>query len=123
MGYKNIPERLKKLQSSDLLTVKNGEDNFISITKQETKLIIGEIIKDNFNFFADEKIVGYKSLFEEKINNKLNEIEKNIDAYIEYRFDMLAEKLSEKLLTRHFENEVNKKVDFIINNKKVKGKF
>jgi len=121
---KPIPQRLKKLESSDLLPIKDKNGDFLIVTKQETTNIIREFVKNEVLNFSDNFIDTQNKTFQKNVDSRMAYIEKSIDAFIEYKFNLLAEKVCDMLINRKFNEEVNRKVEEHINNKKkYKGKF
>lgn len=123
--------KLKRLEESDILRIDFNDQSLI-ITKQETGNIVRGFLQAEFNneitslkehfFKVTEEIINNDNL-KQNVNNKMSEIEKSIDSYIEYKFDQLAQKISEHLLSRAFNEEVERKVNELIEKKKLKGKF
>ena len=123
--------KLKRLEESDILRIDFNDQSLI-ITKQETGNIVRGFLQAEFNneitslkehfFKVTEEIINNDNL-KQNVNNKMCEIEKSIDSYIEYKFDQLAQKISEHLLSRAFNEEVERKVNELIEKKKLKGKF
>lgn len=126
-----MARQLKKIEESDILRV-DFNDTSLIITKQETANIVRSFLQAELNneiaslkeHFTNvtEDIIN-NNLFKEKVDNRINEIEKNIDAYIEYKFDLLAEKICNHLLTRAFNEEVERRAKELLEKKKLKGKF
>jgi len=115
---KPIPQRLKKLESSDLLPIKDKNGDFLIVTKQETTNIIREFVKNEVLNFSDNFIDTQNKTFQKNVDSRMAYIEKSIDAFIEYKFNLLAEKVCDMLINRKFNEEVNRKVEEHINNKK-----
>lgn len=120
---KPIPQRLKKLESSDLLSIKDSNGDFLVVTKQETTHIIKEFIKNEVINSADDFSSKQRKAMEKRVEANLDKIEKSLIAFIDYKFDMLAEKACDMLITRKFNEEVLKKAEELITKKKLKGKF
>jgi hypothetical protein len=136
MGIKKpITQRLKKLESSDLLSLKDSNGDFLVFTKQETTRVIREFIQAEFeeelkqisiNLGSSEKSKIEKKVketlkrIEDSADEKIKNIEASIDAFIQYKFDLLSEKVCDLLINRKFEEEVNKKVEERL---KKRGKF
>ena len=122
-----LPRKLKKLESSDILTVKDNNDDLYVVTKQEVARVIREFITNEIGNLPDEISERHKKDLASKINSKMEILEKELVTFIDYRFDTIAEKACEMLLSRKFTEEVNKRVDEriekIILKKQAKGKF
>lgn len=122
---KPLPQRLKKLENSDLLSIKDSNGDFLVVTKQETTKVIKDFIEAQFSNELDEMsrniATSEKRKLEKIVTDRLNDIEKNIDAFIEYKFTLLSEKICDMLITRKFGEEVNKKADELLLKKR--GKF
>jgi hypothetical protein len=128
------PRRLKKLENADLVTLKNELDNVYVVTKQETAKVIRDYVvneignlpyeisnkrKDELSKLVDDKM----SEIEKIILNKMSSIEKELAAFIDHKFDSLAEKACDMLLNRKFLDEVNKRAEELLLKKEMKGKF
>ena len=122
-----LPRKLKKLEPSDILTVKDNNDDLYVVTKQEVARVIREFITNEIGNLPDEISERHKKDLASKINSKMEILEKELVTFIDYRFDTIAEKACEMLLSRKFTEEVNKRVDEriekIILKKQAKGKF
>lgn len=119
---KPIPQRLKRLESSDLIPMKDSNGDFLVVTKQETTKVIHDLVKAEIMNAGDDFIHNQRKELEAYISKRFTHIEKSIDAFIEHKFDTLAEKVCDMLITRKFTEEVNKKVNEKIN-KKINGRF
>jgi hypothetical protein len=117
-----FPRPLKRLDASDLLTIKDENEDYYVVTKQETAKVIRDFVINEIGNLPDEisekhkiqildelnkKMLGIEKL----INNRLSDIEKEMAAFIDFKFDTLAEKASELLINRKFIEEVNKKTE------------
>jgi ABC-type sulfate transport system substrate-binding protein len=102
--------RLRTLSEGDLINLKDKDDNFLVITKIETKNVIREFIKDEFDFLTNKVVINQSKEIEKDVNRRIEAIEKSVSAYIDYKFDKLSEKICELLLTRKFDEEVDRKV-------------
>jgi len=104
------PRRLRTVAEGDLINIKDKDDNFLVITKIETKNVIREFIKDEFDFLTNKVVVNQSKEIEKGVNRRIEGIEKSVSAYIDYKFDKLSEKICELLLNRKFNEEVERKV-------------
>jgi len=108
------PRKLKSFSQDDLLSIRDKDDNYLVATKIETKNIIKEFIKDEFDFLTDNIVVNQTKQIEKEIQQNINAriitIEKSVSAYIDYKFDQLSEKICDLLITRKFTEEVDRKV-------------
>jgi hypothetical protein len=120
MAQKVLPRRLKKLDSSDLMSLENDNGDIIVLTKIETSNIIREFIKSEFSNLNDDIFFEEKKRVENLLTEKIEKLEKEIDSYIQYRFDCLAEKVCEYLISRKFNEEIENRVDKKINDIKIK---
>jgi hypothetical protein len=130
----SFPESLKRLEASDLLTIKDKNDDYLLVTKQETAKIIRDFISEEIGNIPDDISEKHKkellyeinkkmSFVEKTIKDRLNELEKELSAFIDFKFDTLAEKACDMLLTRKFMEEVDKKAEEKLIKKQAKGKF
>lgn len=129
---KNTPRRLKKLTDDDILRIDLEDDNCLVVTKQETAKVIRDLLDaevgnlNDYQLVLDAKKEIDKQL--EKLSdtlktytvNKLAKVEKDINAYIDFRIDATAQKLAESLLSKKFNEEVDKRVNDIIEKAKLK---
>ena len=111
-----FPRPLKRLDASDLLTIKDENEDYYVVTKQETAKVIRDFVINEIGNLPDEisekhKIQILDELNKKLINNRLSDIEKEMAAFIDFKFDTLAEKASELLINRKFIEEVNKKTE------------
>lgn len=127
MAQKPLPQRLKRLESSDLLSIKDSNGDFLVVTKQETAKVIKDFIYLNFGEELNEisNNIGSveKKKLEKIVNQRLDVVEKSIDAFIEYKFTQLAEKVCEMLINRKFLEEVNNRAEKLLEEKFKKGNF
>ena len=117
-----LPQRLKRLESSDVLSIKDSNGDFLVVTKQETANVIREFIRNEVINISDGFSENQKKEINKRIDENFRTIEKSVDSFIEHRFNLLAEKVCDMLITRKFTEEVAKKVDSLLN-KKQRGKF
>jgi hypothetical protein len=119
--------RIKRLDATDLLSIPTEGGNHIIATKQEVAKHIKDFISIEIGNLPKEMADKHKKELVVNINEKMVLLEKELIAFIDYRFDSIAEKACEMLLNRKFTEEVNRKVDEriekIILDKQKKGKF
>ena len=134
MGKKSLPQRLKRLEASDLLPMKDSNGDFLVVTKQETRAIIEEFIRNEIINVGDDYIENSRMkfkqlvdskipLFEKMVNDRISLFEKSVDAFISHKFDLLAEKICETLISRQFNEEVERVAERKLKEKRFKGKF
>lgn len=116
----NIPRRLKSLSSDDILPLKDANGDYLVVTKQEVAYNIRELLRNEMNFFIDEEIDNRKREYKAISDKKIKEIEKSIDAMISFKFDLLAEKICDALITRKFNEEVERRVNLLLEKKSKK---
>lgn len=129
---KVIPRNLKKLEPSDIMRIELENDDCIVVTKQETAKVIRDLLQQEVgNLNEHELVIHAKNEIESKLENlseilkthtlnKLAKVEKDINAYIDFKIDITAQKLAESLLSRKFNEEVDKRVNEIIEVAKLK---
>ena len=120
--------RLKRLDATDLLTIPNENGDHLVVTKQEVANIIKKFIQNEIGNLPDEISKTHKDELIKHINQKISIIEKELSVFIDYKFDALAEKACEMLISRKFTEEVESRVqqraEKLINEKILKkGKF
>ncbi len=112
LNQKPLPRRLKKADSGDYLPIENNNGDILLVTKQETILVIREFIRAEIgNLREDDTLILERKRIENILVDKIHRLEKELEAYVNYKFDTIAEQLCEKLLTRKFNEEVQKRVD------------
>lgn len=136
MGIKKppVPRRLKKLESSDLLSIKDSKGDFLLVTKQETAMVIREFMKNEVINIGDDIIENEKKVLIKRIDEgvkKINfdvdaylaNVEKTIDDFISHKIDVITEKVCTLLINKKFSEEVDKAAEKKILQMKLKGKF
>ena len=128
MSLKNKePRRLKRLDQTDLLTVEDKNGDYLVVTKQEVTKIIREFITSEIGNLPDEISERHKKDLSLRVNNKMLDLEKELLAFINYKFDSVAEKACEMLLNRKFNEEIDKRVEIkveqLLLEKQKKGRF
>jgi hypothetical protein len=112
---------LKKLEVSDIVSFKDKERHVL-MTKQEVAKIVRDFILAEFSTFGEDfitkqkyetnaKLEESKNVIEKFIDNKFQEIEKNLDALIEYKFNIIAQATVEKLLSKTLQQEIEARVE------------
>lgn len=129
---KVTPRSLKKLTEDDILRIELENEDCLVVTKQETAKVIRDLLNQEVGNLNDYQLVlDAKKQIDENLNklsetlktytvNKLAKVEKDINAYIDFRIDTTAQKLTEALLSRKFNEEIDKRVNDIIEKAKLK---
>jgi hypothetical protein len=121
------PRTLKRLENSDLITLKDELDNLYVVTKQETSKVIRDYVANEIGNLPDKISERHKKDLQSALDQKMKVLEKELVAFIDYKFDTIAEKACEMLINRKFIEEVNKRVDEkvekLLLEKQKKGKF
>lgn len=119
--------RLKRLDATDLLVVPTEDENKLVVTKQEVANILRQFISNEIGNLPDEIAKNHKEELIKHITQKIEIIEKELLAFIDYKFDTLAEKACDILISRKFNEEVEKRVEEkaerLIIEKQKKGRF
>ena len=119
--------RLKRLDATDLLKVPTENDDYLVVTKQEVANIIRKFIQNEIGNLPDEISKTHRDDLLKSINQKISIIEKELSAFIDYKFDALAEKACDMLISRKFNEEVERRVlertEYLLTEKQKKGKF
>jgi hypothetical protein len=129
-----FPSSLKRLEKKDLLSIKDSNDDVYVVTKQETANVIREFVKNEMDNLSDELSESRKKKLikevndkmgnvEDVLNKRLAEITKELAAFIDYKFDELAERACDMLITRKFLEEVDKRAEQKLLEKQARGKF
>lgn len=114
------PRRLRSLIDGDLINLNDSVGQTLLLTKIETKSIVKEYIESEFDALLHQKVNNTLKEIGGNADKRIEEIEKSVSAYIDYKFDKLSEKICELLLHRKFNEEVERKVKERLNKR---GKF
>ena len=125
---KPTPARLKKLDESDYITIKGKHKEITVVTKQETRSVIKELIERECGPALVKATMNVLSTFDTMIENnikpdlneKFSNMQRDVVAYIDFKIDLLSEKICDMLITRKFNEEVDKRVNEKL---KTRGKF
>ena len=129
LNIKPIPQRLRSLNKSELIPLQDANGDYLVITKQETNNIIKELIEVHSEIHLKKSIASVSKKFDEFVAREINPLiskevqtlQKEVSAYLEYRIDNLANSICESLITKKFNEEVERRVSEKI--KEIKGKF
>ena len=86
------PRSLKRLENSDLITLKDELDNLYVVTKQETSKVIRDYVANEIGNLPDEISGRHKKDLQSALDQKMRTLEKELVAFIDYKFDTIAEK-------------------------------
>lgn len=117
----NQARTLRGVVSGDMITLEDKNGDAFVVTKAETQDIVCGYIKREFRKLESDLLNEEYKKLEGTVLEHMKEIEKSIDAFIEYKFDKLAEKVCEMLLARNFKEEIDRKIQEKLN--KPKGRF
>lgn len=132
---KPLPARFKKLEESDIMNINGKNKEVTLVTKQETRSVIKELLEGQCDALlkkASAKVItDFDKIIEENVtptyNTKFEELKRDIAAYIDFRIDVLAKNITESLLTRKFNEEVERRVEKMVEEKlrieRLKGNF
>lgn len=128
---KPAPARLKRLEESDYITIKGEQKDITVVTKQETRSVIKELIEKECGpalIKATSNIIStFDTMIDNNIKPELNEkfsvMQRDVVAYIDFKIDILSQKICDMLITRKFNEEVDKRVNEKMEKLKTKGKF
>lgn len=130
------PRRLKRLDETDFYSLEDENGNIVLVTKQETANVIRQHIQDevskldeyyianqldkiqeDFNDVAFElkkelehQISSGLARIKSDIDQKMGELEASVGKYLDYKFDLVAEKMCEKILSKEINQEVEKRL-------------
>lgn len=120
-------ERLKRLDATDLISIPKDNNTYFAVTKEEVRSILKKYIKEEVDNIPEIISENHKNNLIKLVEQKISIIEKELDAFIEHKFNLLAEKTCELLLNRKFNEEVAKKAEEraeqLLSQKLKKGKF
>ena len=121
---KPIPQRLKKLESSDYIKIHDTNDDILVVTKQETKLVIKEMLEREYGLLSKRSLNKMEENITKLVEEKISTFEKDAESFINHRIDQMAEKICDMLIMRKFKEEVEKRAkELIIIKEKIKGNF
>lgn len=128
---KPTPARLKRLEESDYITIKGEQKDITVVTKQETRSVIKELIEKECGpalIKANSNIIStFDTMIDNNIKSELNEkfsvMQRDVVAYIDFKIDILSQKICDMLITRKFNEEVDKRVNEKMEKLKTNGKF
>lgn len=120
---KPIPQRLKRLEATDYMQVKDVNGDILVVTKQETKAVIREMLEYEYELLSKRVIQNVENRLTKLVDGKVNQIERDAEAFMNFKIDQMAEKICDMLITRKFKEEVEKKAEELILKKQAKGKF
>jgi len=129
LNIKPIPQRLRSLNSAELVPLQDSNGDYLVITKQETNEIIKELIEVHSEIHLKKAITNVSKKFDDFVAREINPLiskeiqtlQKEVAAYLEFRIDNLANNICETLITKKFNEEVERRVSEKI--KEIKGKF
>ena len=117
---KNIPEKFKGNNGVSYVRLVNEDDEVHILTEQETRSIIKEMIYKEIDFHSSEVIEKFKEKSEENLSAGFWHVDEELNKFINRKFDALSDKIVDMLITRKFNEEVEKRVNEKL---KQKGKF
>ena len=132
---KPLPVGFKKLEESDIMNINGKNKEVTLVTKQETRSVIRELLEGQCDALlkkASAKVItDFDKIIEENVtptyNTKFEELKLDIAAYIDFRIDVLAKNITESLLTRKFNEEVERRVEKMVEERlrieRLKGNF
>lgn len=120
---KPIPQRLKRLEATDYLQVRDGNGDILVVTKQETKAVIKEMLEYEYELLSRRAIQKVQDILTEQIENRISQFEKEADAFINHKIDEMAHKICDMLVMRKFKEEIEKRAQELLLEYKANGKF
>jgi len=104
----------------DVLEIRGPNNDVFLVTKSEADNVIDEYINSRFKVWLKAELNKVESDTVPIVANRMKDMEGRLLAYIEHRFDSMAQSILEKVITRRFNEEVEARVT-----KKLKagGKF
>lgn len=108
-------EKYTKLNNPDLIQVDRTKGDVFVITTQAAKNIIQEFIRSQMEFFSYEVSKEQRYILEKRIDEQMNKLNSSLTNLINDKFDKLSESIVEKIITRRFNEEVERMVNRKIN--------
>lgn len=120
---KPIPQRLKRLEATDYMQIKDANGDILVVTKQETKAVIKEMLEYEYELLSRRAIQNVQKRLTEMVESKTSQIEKEAEAFINHKIDEMAHKICDMLIMRKFKEEVEKRAEELLIQKQIKGKL
>lgn len=120
---KPIPQRLKRLEASDYMQVRDINGDILVVTKQETNAVIKEMLEREYKLLSERTIEKVETNLKQLVSERISQIEKEAEAFINHKIDEMAYKICDMLITRKFNEEVEKRAEELLRQKQTKGKF
>jgi len=120
---KPIPQRLKRLEASDYIQIRDANGDILVVTKQETRSVIHEMLEHEYKLLSHRVIKKIEDDLTKQIEENFKTFEKDAESFINYKIDQTAEKICDMLITRKFKEEVEKRAEELLTQKQIKGKF
>lgn len=120
---KPIPQRLKRLEASDYIQIRDANGDILVVTKQETRSVIHEMLEHEYKLLSQRVIKKIEDDLTKQIEENFKTFEKDAESFINYKIDQTAEKICDMLITRKFKEEVEKRAEELLRQKQIKGKF
>jgi hypothetical protein len=111
---KEIPRRFKRLEETDYMKVNDLNGDVLVVTKQETRSVIKEMLEYEYELLSRRAIQNVNVRLTEFIDEKFNLFQKDAEAFINHKIDQMAEKICNALITRKFNEEVEKKAEELL---------
>lgn len=120
---KPIPQRLKRLEASDYIQIRDANGDILVVTKQETRSVIHDMLEHEYKLLSQRVIKKIEDDLTKQIEENFKTFEKDAESFINYKIDQTAEKICDMLITRKFKEEVEKRAEELLRQKQIKGKF
>lgn len=120
---KPTPQRLKRLEASDYIQIRDANGDILVVTKQETRSVIHEMLEHEYKLLSQRVIKKIEDDLTKQIEENFKTFEKDAESFINYKIDQTAEKICDMLITRKFKEEVEKRAEELLRQKQIKGKF
>lgn len=101
----------------ETLSLTSSDGRQILVTTKEAKEEIKDYIHKELNSFTTEVIFNKEQELKQELETRFNKMERLLLALLDHKWDQLAEKIVDKLITRKFNEEVERRVTEKLNNK------
>lgn len=95
----------------DVIKVKNKRGDTLLLKPSEVNDVIMDLIQNQLGLFTDRKIKMHEDNVEKLISNYIGEMNKDLNDYLNDRFDKISEDIIHRVVTYKIEEEVNRRVE------------
>lgn len=101
------------------LKLRTENHGIVVLTKDETKECLKELLEETLDLKSSESINDIKKQLEDNVSKAFWVIDEQLTVFVNNKIDVLTEKVVDMLLTRKFNEEVEKRVKEELQKKEV----